>query len=329
MDEKSEAELLAELLVEAYGLTGGVSRLAGESDNFLVTTDDESFVLKLCTASQDSAMLELEHRAVETVVAAGLGLELPRIVPTRRGVVEAALTRDGVTLRGRLLRFVDGVAWNEAGTAGEQRLRHLGGCVAGIVSALETVDHPAARRTHPWDLTAAATHRDKIRHVDDPARRRVVDRAFELFATHGEPYLGQLPHSLIHGDLNDENVLVEGDRVIGVLDFGDCLYNPTICELAIALTYLLLDEADPLPAGAEIVAGYHAERLLGGREIEVLFPLVCGRLAASVSIAAERRRVDPERTAWFVTEERAWRALERYVRTDPSTATKQLSRKER
>ena len=69
-----------------------------------------------------------------------------------------------------------------------------------------------------------------------------------------------LPHSLIHGDANDENVLVDRGRVTGLIDFGDCLRNPTVCDLAIALTYALLELPDPLGAGAEIVGAYHEVR---------------------------------------------------------------------
>ena len=325
MTENREIEHLAELLASEYGLTGRLSRLAGESDNFLVEAGDESYVLKLCTESQTTRMLELEHLAIETVAEAGLGLDLPRVVPTRGGAVEAVLAANGVTLRGRLLRFVTGVAWHAAGVASKGRLRHLGRCLAGIVTALSSVDHPAARRTHRWDLVAAAAHRRHAGLVDDAARRRVLARAFDLFAAGAVPLLDELPHSLIHGDLNDENVLLRGQRVAGILDFGDCLRNPTVCELAIALAYLLLDEADPLAAGAEIVAGYRTRRPLSGGEIEVLWPLVCGRLAASVSIAARRRQIDPQRAAWFVTEERAWRALERYMRLEPLSAVAQLT----
>ncbi len=317
--------LLAALLSSAYGLTGRLSRLPGESDNFLVQDGDQRYVLKVCTEAQTTAVLDLEHRAIEAVFEANLGLELPRIIPTGSGSVEAVLEDGDVHLRARLLRFVPGLAWTDAGVANEKRLRQIGRQMARIATVLTTVDHPAARRTHRWDLTRAEVHRQSVEWVDDRARQRLLEQAYSLFVASAEPFLDELPHSLIHGDLNDENVLVHGDRVTGILDFGDCLHNPMVCELAIALAYLLLDQPEPLRAGAQIVAGYHRERPLSAREIEVLFPLTCGRLAASVSIAAERRRLAPERSAWFVTEERAWRALECYMEIDPIVAAELLA----
>ncbi|MEJ2541811.1 MAG: phosphotransferase, partial [Gemmatimonadota bacterium] len=155
-------------------------------------------------------------------------------------------------------------------------------------------------------------------------RRALATEAFRLWAG-AEPWLGELPHGFIHGDLNDENVLVDGDRVVGVLDFGDALYNPLVCDLAIALAYLLLEEPDPWEAGARLVEGYHARRPLSITECELLFPLMCGRLAVSVTIAAGRRREEAPRESWFSTEAAAWRALEGFAGIDPAEAADRLT----
>ena len=72
------------------------------------------------------------------------------------------------------------------------------------------------------------TGRPRLAEVDDPARRRSVEWMFHLYAACAVPRLSGLPHSLIHGDANDENVLVQEGRVSGLLDFGDCLFNPTM-----------------------------------------------------------------------------------------------------
>lgn len=323
--QRSETRVLEALLWDEYGLRGELSRLAGESENFLLVTPLEArYVLKLCTEFQTSAMLQLEHLAVGAA-ASSLGIALPTTVLTRRGSVEAVAQAPDGRLRGRLLRFVAGTPWCEAESRSPALRRATGRLLGRLAGALAEVDQPAARRTHPWDLTAALSHRPKVARVAEPSRRRLLERAFDRFEDGALPHLAKLPKALIHGDLNDENLLVTGDEVTGLLDFGDCLHNPQVCELAIALAYLLFDEATPLEAGAEIVAGYREHRTLLPEEIEALFPLICGRLATSVAIAAERRTLDPTRTAWFVTEEPAWRALERYLAIEPAPATETLA----
>ncbi len=318
-------EQVAALIAHEYGLEGEVARLAGENQNYGISTEDgRRFVLKLADDSLSSAEIELEHRAVESVLRARVGVALPRIVPTSSGRIEASHSSGERALRGRLLEFVAGTAWIEAGPAEPAQLRDFGRVLALVDVALASVDHPAARRSHQWDLEYAAQHRGKVSLVADRARRRVLESAFHLYAACAAPRLATLPRSLIHADANDENVLVEDGRVVGLLDFGDCIDNPTICELAIALAYVLLDADDPLAAGAEIVGAYHEVRPLSVDELEVLFPLVAGRLASSVAIAAQRRTIDPNRASWFTSEARAWRLLERFDRVDPATAGRAL-----
>jgi len=319
-------DILPRLLAEEYALQGSISRLAGENDNFLVVTDSgEKFVYKVADEERPRELIELEHRAVEALAAAELGLGLPRLVPTWKGDIESTLRLDGdVTARGRLVRFVAGSPWHQVAPATPRQRTALGACLARFTKAFSDFDHPAARRTHRWDLTAADRLRVHVALIENLDRRRLLQRAFMLYDACGRLSLDELPQAVIHGDWNDENVLVAGEEIVGLLDFGDCLYNPTVCELAIATIYAVLDEEDPFPAAAEIVAAYHAIRPLEVGELEVLFPLICGRLAASVATASERRRIDPDRSAWFSHEERAWQALRCWMEFDPVAAARRL-----
>ena len=318
---------LAAFIHTMYGIEARLSRLGGEGENHLVAAPDGArYVLKLAPPDADRAALDFEQAAVEVLHTKAPDLDLPRVVPNRDGDgVSVFEAEDGDARLARLLTFVPGTAWAEAGPAPSERLRDTGRRIAQIARALDGFDHPAARRTHRWDLAKAGALRANVTNVEDSTRRRWVEEAFLRWAALAAPALADLPHGVIHGDLNDDNLLVRGGRLAGVLDFGDALYNPLVCDPAIALTYLLLDEPDPFEAGAQIVAGYNALRPLATEELEVLFPLMCGRLAVSLVISAERRRIDPDRAAWFVSETRAWRALERYVAVDPVEAADRLS----
>jgi len=315
------------LLEGAYGLTGTLERLPGENENYRVDTPDgRRFVLKIAGSDQTAAAIELETQVVELAHAADIGIAFPRVVRTASGAVTAeATTPDGPGLRARLLDFVPGVAWSDAPAATRDQRIDLGRTLARFDRALDGVRLPAARRTHRWDLTAAGRHRSNISLIADPQRRRIVEALFHLHAAVAQPRLARLPHGVIHGDANDENVFVDGGRVSGLIDFGDCLLNPMVCELAIALPYAMLDADDPLARGADVVAGYDAERPLSLAELQVLFPLVCGRLAVTVTVCAERRRIDPDRSSWFVTEDRAWALISRLSAGDPADAGRRLA----
>jgi 4-aminobutyrate aminotransferase-like enzyme/Ser/Thr protein kinase RdoA (MazF antagonist) len=316
------------LLAHEYGLAGALSMLPGENLNALVEAPAGArFVLKLASDDRPRDVLEFEHAIVEHLVQAGVGLGLPRVMKTRSGSIEARWAPPtGPALRGRLLEFVAGTPWCEAGDPPRGQFRDLGQVLATVDRALAGFTHHAARRTHRWDLARADQHRHNIKLIATAERRRLAEGMFHQWAAGALPRLPELPRSAIYADANDENVLVRNGRVTGLLDFGDALENPTVCELAIGAVYAMLDRPDPLADAAAVVAGYHAVRPLEQAEIDVLFPLVCGRLAASVTVAAERRQIDASNTNWFVTEDRAWRLIEKLSQIDPEDATRQLAK---
>ncbi len=273
---------------KAYGLSVSAARLPGENLNFLLEGEDgRRYVLKVAGEGLPDQVIDLEHRMIERLISAGIELELPRILPNQDGRIESTLKlEDGSSQRARLLAFVGGTAWDKAGDPTPKRLRDLGSKLARIDLVLDGMDHPAAHRTHRWDLANASQHREKVALIETHAERRLVEWGFHLHAAGAASRLKALPHAIIHGDANDENILVDGERIVGLLDFADSLYNPVVCELAIALAYAMLDLPEPLEKGAEIVRSYDELRPLSPDEIEVLFPLVCGRLSTTVAVAA-------------------------------------------
>jgi Ser/Thr protein kinase RdoA (MazF antagonist) len=84
----------------------------------------------------------------------------------------------------------------------------------------------------------------------------------DRYLTDTAPKLATLRTSVIHSDGNDYNVLVSpygrwGNRVSGLIDFGDMVHSHTVNELAIACAYALMGKTDPLAAAVRVVAGYH------------------------------------------------------------------------
>jgi 4-aminobutyrate aminotransferase-like enzyme/Ser/Thr protein kinase RdoA (MazF antagonist) len=323
-------QALARAVHAAYGFEGTLVRVAGENENYeLRLADGQRYVLKLAPADESRERIELEHVAVEAMVVRAPWLALPRLRPALNGnlVVELAVddSPSSAPRLARLLAFVPGSVWGRHAPASTAMLSGLGTLAAELALALGPIDRPAARITHRWDLAQAHQHRAALGCIDHPTRRALLDDALERFAA-CLPDLRGVPHGLIHADLNDDNLMVEGGRLTGLLDFGDALHNPLINDLAIALAYVLLDEPEPWAAGATIVAAYHTRRPLSATELELLYPLITARLAVSLVTSAQRRRIDPTRAAWFVTEARAWAFMERHGRLDPTAVADALAR---
>jgi 4-aminobutyrate aminotransferase-like enzyme/Ser/Thr protein kinase RdoA (MazF antagonist) len=318
-------EKIVDAVEMAYGFRGSLHRLAGESENYLIKLPDgKQFVLKLVFEGSSRERILLEHAAVEAVFESDVGVALPRLVPDRSGNIVTALEiGESSPELARLLQFVPGDAWGDKAPASAELLIALGKLIARLAEALSPLDLPAARQTHNWDLASADSHWSNIVLIADRDRRRLLARQFERWAAAAQD-LSSVSHGLIHGDLNDENLLITDGQLAGILDFGDTLHNPLICDLAISLAYVLLDEPEPWRAGAQVVSGYHAVRPLSTTELELLYPLICARLGMTLVTAAKRRQINPERAAWFVHEERAWAFLEQHGDCDPTDIADQL-----
>jgi hydroxylysine kinase len=109
------------MLNAAYGVEGTLTRLAGENENYLVAGEGGArYVLKLADPDAAEELIALEHAAVEAAHASGLDAAFPRIVRTADGQTTARLhPPDGEPRLGRLLEFVDGTPWHDAGPASD------------------------------------------------------------------------------------------------------------------------------------------------------------------------------------------------------------------
>jgi Ser/Thr protein kinase RdoA (MazF antagonist) len=202
-------------------------------------------------------------------------------------------------------------------------LKNVGTSLADFNQVMKNFHHPAAVRDHRWNLVHAGRHRGGLKGVEPVEKRLMLQQAFDEFSA-VETGLNRLPFQFIHGDANRENILVEGERVSGLVDFGDCLENPVVCELAIGLVYLMMDSDRPLENAAAVVRGYHERRPLDDGELAMLYPLACARLAVSLSIAARRRAIDPGHPNWFSSEASAWRLLAFLQKAGPGTFRNQV-----
>jgi Ser/Thr protein kinase RdoA (MazF antagonist) len=309
--DRYEQEIL-QCLHDHYRLEGQISRLKGENLNYLVSSgEEERFIFKIVDDDMPPEIVVLENEAIEHAVSAGFHVKLPRILKNRHGEIETGINlRTNIEYRARLLEYLDGILLESVSDISKGLMQNLGKTLAEFNLSMKDFDHPAAHRNHRWNLAEAGQHRAKRALIEDPDQRELLTWAFDLWSNRAQPVLSALPHQFIHGDAHGENILVTGDQVTGLVDFGDCCFNPVICELGICLPYMMMGRDDPLRIASGIVAAYHEVRPLSAEELGVLAPLICGRLAVTVSVAAERMKIDPHRPGWFEDNAKAWELLQ-------------------
>lgn len=93
------------------------------------------------------------------------------------------------------------------------------------LSSLSADELTAAKRYHQWDGKNTADLKDFFQYVKDDRKRSMVISVVEAFQTElidSGVAEASFAKSLIHGDFNDANFLLNDDfRVTGVIDFGD------------------------------------------------------------------------------------------------------------
>lgn len=284
-----DLQAAAKIAAEFFDIRATARPLPSERDqNFLLTNSAaEKFVLKIANALESREFLEAQN-AVLNHVAKRVDF-CQSLVPGINGD-EIVTVKGAETYFVRVARYLPGVPLAEIQPHPSELLRDLGRKLEQLAHALKNFDHPAAHRDFHWDLANGNRILDEYAPlIQDTTLRELVLQCRVDFNP-------RLRRSVIHGDANDYNVLVDPERmtIAGLLDFGDMVYSYTVGDLAIAIAYVVLDKADPRGAANEVIKGYTSEFALLDEELEAVWPLALLRLAVSVCMAAYQQRQQPE-----------------------------------
>ncbi|WP_158557942.1 aminotransferase class III-fold pyridoxal phosphate-dependent enzyme [Spongiactinospora gelatinilytica] len=308
---------VAEIVRRQYGLDGRVRALPGERDrNFrLVTEHGDGYVIKVHAPGADPAELDLQDAALLHLA----GHPVPRLVASLDGRRSVTVTWDDGPRIVRVLTWLAGRPWADVEPT-EALLHDLGRQVAGIDRALRDFTHPAMGRDLVWNLTSAPRVAKLAALLDDELLPLVTE-VFDRYAEHVAPRLAALPHQVVHNDANELNILVDDDGgIAGLIDFGDLVWTPRVCGLAVALAYAMQGHADPLRAVLPLVRGYDEVAPLRTDELAVLFDLARTRLAMSLCMSAHQHANDPGNDYLLVSRQGVAEVVRKLTGTSPDLA---------
>ncbi len=206
------------------------------NDNWIVTTDKGRFFLKRRNpALRQPNVIRAQHDLMAWLRETGF--PTPQVFPTTQGDTLLALAGQFYEIH----EFIVGKPYDHdrpahlaeaAGTLGRyhvdiqgfapQALRRLGELYSPQISRSVLM-----KLVEGWqldqDLSFATVVRRLTAHVAELTHR---------FAGHGV-----LPHLVIHGDYYAGNLLFDGDRIVGVVDYDKACWQPRVVELSEALIY--------------------------------------------------------------------------------------------
>ena len=319
-----------EIVKRLYSLSGSLKELPSYQDQnfYLVTDTSDEFVLKIAAESEKRETLESQNRAMHHLATQSDSIISPSVLKT---ITEEEITQietdKGQFHFVRLVTYLPGCVMSSVNPQSPEFLYDFGCFIGSISRSLTDFDHPGTHRDFHWDLRKARTTIEQFKeHISDPEKQKLVEYFVNLSETLIVPRMDELRTSVIHNDANDNNVIVNNphknrERAFGILDFGDMVYSHTINELAIAIAYALLDKPDPIGIAQKIISGYHSVFPISELELELLFPLICMRLAVSVSVSAYQQKLEPENEYLIINEKPAWDLLSHLINVHPRYAS--------
>jgi Ser/Thr protein kinase RdoA (MazF antagonist) len=278
--ERVSPEAIATALRDDYALdVHALIRLDTERDDtFRVDHAGGVVLVKVAHPGDSPQLLALQHAALATVAEHDPELPVPRLAPTTSGG-ESAL------LDGRIIRVL---TWLPGVPASERPWRpQVAGTVLGRLSrALSGLTHPAADRILSWDLR-------QVPGLAPYTDESLLTEAIARYAAEISPVLNMLPRQIVHNDFHPGNILLDDAGAIsGIVDFGDIVLTPRVCDLGVALGYLIPEDSPGDAVRAEFLAGYESVVPLTDEERSLIPGLVVGRELQRVVINEELGRRD-------------------------------------
>jgi Ser/Thr protein kinase RdoA (MazF antagonist) len=220
----------------------------------------------------------------------------------------------------RMTSWLDGQLIGR-GTSSIGLRREIGATLARLNIALRGFTHPGAGRTHLWDLQNFGALRPLLDQLPESGVLPSVARALaadgltaagvraaladclDRFDAVVRPALASTATQVIHADFHGENLLTDGGRVTGILDFGDALAGPVAMDVGQAACYQLGARGpggDLLAPALDVVAGYHAVDPLAGADLDLAGEFIVARVAARIIVSQANAAREPANSGYLL-----------------------------
>ncbi|NNF33077.1 MAG: aminotransferase class III-fold pyridoxal phosphate-dependent enzyme [Saprospiraceae bacterium] len=316
-------EALQEVLKNDYNLQGKLTRLGGDVDyNYRI--DDQTgntYILKVSADKKSNDYIKFQHSLLNHL-ALYEDIRSPEIKLTTSGSDYITKSLGGKPRIIRVLSWMYGNYWAQISIKKKSHFHSLGEYMASITDALQSFDHPLAHRSFEWDLNQASWLGDAINiHKEDNhiTVSYFLDKYNESITS-----LLACRKGIVHNDGNENNVLVQGERVSSVIDYGDAIYTSIVNDVAIAIAYGVMEVEDPLSAASWILHGYHNIFPLLMEEIDLIYRLVGIRLAISVTKSSQASITNPDSEYHQITARSAWGLIHKWRNIPESFANAKL-----
>tara|TARA_Y100000590_G_scaffold230765_1_gene260087 strand:+ start:455 stop:1468 length:1014 start_codon:yes stop_codon:yes gene_type:complete len=282
-------------------------KLNSERDyNLLIILEDKKkFIVKISNASENYEILSLQDSILTYLSKTKIDKYIPTIVHNEIKQFKDSLNRQCFV---RILSFIEGNMFAD-NQQNNILCKNFSIFLGDLTNALNKFEHPAAHRKFIWNSIDINWINNELELFNNDLQKNTIQIVLDSYKNIVIPSLKKIRYSIIHGDANNYNVLTSNDNIVGLLDFGDCIYAPTVCELTVGLAYSLMNFEDISSRLNYMVKNYNSIFTLNKDEIHCIWTLVASRLAITVTMAAKQKKKYPDNNYLSISENDAWNLL--------------------
>lgn len=268
--------------VKFTATTGGVNNVV----QYVETSSGKKYILRIYNNGLNHARVAFEHEILAQLAPMNLSFLVPRCLPSLDDANESYVKLSN----GADACFFDLIP----GVLPKVTLTEEIGAACGelsIAMAKVQVSQPAPTAPYYelYKVHHAVTREKFYELVRTPAfdgcreATTLLVKEIEEIEARAAAYNTQskLPKQLIHGDLHYDNVLVDGGKVSGLLDFEFCALDWRAMELAVCLSKYA-GEKDPMPYFKSFVDGFSKHGRLTPAEVAAIPDLINLRILSNV-----------------------------------------------
>ena len=287
-----------QLAREYFGLCGKAKRLYSERDQNTLFREDHggAWILKVANTDEDPGVIDCQIEVLRHIRRVDPSIPVPRIRLTTAGQKTVRVnSEDGSAHSVYALSYLEGsVAGNRE--LQPAMLHRIGQIQARLGLSMRGFFHPATGgRRLLWDVRMAQEYLQFVDMLADPQQEAMATEILRRSIDSVLPRLDGLRAQVIHGDLHAYNLILnDAADVAGIIDFGDMIHGPLICDLSAALSDFMTSTSRIPLVLEHMVRGYHEVTPLEPGERALLFDLIELRLIIAMLVNAYRRTQAPE-----------------------------------
>ena len=282
--------------------------------NFLIYINSKpKYVLKISNSKESKDFLNLQdYVLINLRKRASLNKRIPKKIHPSIKIYTDLNDRICYV---RILSYIEGKMY--ASVKHNSLLEQsLGSLLGNLSKELQNLNKPSAFRKFEWDPSNIHWISKEVK-LFKGVKKKIINNNINEHSIFVKKNINNLRFSLTHGDPNNYNLVVNKNTVIGLLDYGDMIYAPTINDLAISLSYALMNKDNLFSSLKDIITSYNKIFYISFDEIFSLMSLVKARLTITVVMAEKQRKKFPNNKYLSISESDAWKLLHKLDLINP------------